>query len=311
MVKIVAAGSNEFVVGFQLAGIRDIVELGGNYFNELKEALTKGNFTILTSSYISMIFLTTLLSVFAGIILTLFFLLIGISTASPFIYLVDFSEANILLRLLKVIWLIPVIPLITFLTIYFYPSMERDSLERNIDYELPFATIQMSAIAGADIEPSNIFRIITLSKEYPYIRNEAKKLMNQINLYGYDLVTALRNIAIASPSRSWADLINGISTTIRSGGDLARYLNKKSETLLFEYKLKREKATKSAETFMDIYISVVIAAPMLMMLLLIMINISGIGINITIPALTIIVISIVGLINIIFLVFLHLSQRKI
>ena len=36
MVKIAVAGSNEFVVGFQLAGIRDIVELNGNYFNELK-----------------------------------------------------------------------------------------------------------------------------------------------------------------------------------------------------------------------------------------------------------------------------------
>jgi V/A-type H+-transporting ATPase subunit F len=36
MVKIAVAGSNEFVVGFQLAGIRDIIELKGNYFNELK-----------------------------------------------------------------------------------------------------------------------------------------------------------------------------------------------------------------------------------------------------------------------------------
>ncbi|MBI2658233.1 V-type ATP synthase subunit F [Candidatus Woesearchaeota archaeon] len=36
MVKIAVAGSNEFVVGFQLAGIRDILELKGDYFNELK-----------------------------------------------------------------------------------------------------------------------------------------------------------------------------------------------------------------------------------------------------------------------------------
>ncbi len=36
MVKIVAAGSNEFVVGFQLAGIGDIRELGGNYCYEIR-----------------------------------------------------------------------------------------------------------------------------------------------------------------------------------------------------------------------------------------------------------------------------------
>ena len=36
MVKIAVAGPSEFVVGFQLAGIMDIVEVNGNHFNELK-----------------------------------------------------------------------------------------------------------------------------------------------------------------------------------------------------------------------------------------------------------------------------------
>ena len=36
MVKIAVVGSNEFVVGFQLAGIKDVIEVTGNYFNELK-----------------------------------------------------------------------------------------------------------------------------------------------------------------------------------------------------------------------------------------------------------------------------------
>lgn len=286
-----------------------MVEKGG--FKGLKRTLRKGNFMILTKSYVAMMFFTTFISVFLGLMLAVFFFFISLSTISPFVFLVDFSEVSILIRILQVIWLIPVVPLLTFLAFYFYPSAEKTSLQQKIDYEIPFATIQMSAIAGSDIEPSNIFRIIALSKEYPNIRNEAKKLMNQINLYGYDLITALKNIAVASPSKAWADLLNGISTAIRSGGDLSKYLNKKAESLLFDYKLKREKAIKSAETFMDIYISVVIAAPMLMMLLLIMINISGIGFNMPLSVLTIIIISIVAVINFVFLVFLHLSQKKI
>ncbi len=36
MVKIAVAGQSEFVVGFQLAGIRDSVELSQKPFNELK-----------------------------------------------------------------------------------------------------------------------------------------------------------------------------------------------------------------------------------------------------------------------------------
>ena len=36
MVKIAVAGGSEFILGFQLAGIRDVIELGINPFNELK-----------------------------------------------------------------------------------------------------------------------------------------------------------------------------------------------------------------------------------------------------------------------------------
>lgn len=36
MVKIAVAGGSEFIVGFQLAGIKDTIEVTGNYFNELK-----------------------------------------------------------------------------------------------------------------------------------------------------------------------------------------------------------------------------------------------------------------------------------
>ncbi|MEM3122417.1 MAG: type II secretion system F family protein, partial [Candidatus Pacearchaeota archaeon] len=286
-----------------------LIEKG--YFKSLSENLKKGNFTLLSKSYVSVIFFTTMLAGIIGIMLAVFFMFIGISFEKPFIYFVDFSEKEPILRLLKVIWFIPLTPIITFLILYFYPSAEKASLKSAIDYEIPFVTIQMSAIAGADIEPSNIFRIIALSKEYPNIKNEAKKLMNQINLYGYDLTTALKNVAMISPSKNWAELLNGIATTLRSGGNLSKYLDKKAESLLFQYRINREKATKSAETFMDIYIRVVIAAPMMMMLVLIMLSISNIGLGISISVLSIIIISIVALINIVFLMFLHASQKKI
>ncbi|MEK6946738.1 MAG: V-type ATP synthase subunit F [Nanoarchaeota archaeon] len=36
MVKIAAVGGSEFIVGFQLAGIRDTIGLNGNSYSELK-----------------------------------------------------------------------------------------------------------------------------------------------------------------------------------------------------------------------------------------------------------------------------------
>jgi hypothetical protein len=59
---------------------------------------------------------------------------------------------------------------------------------------------------------------------------------------------------------------------------------------------------------MDIYISVVIAAPMILMLLLVMISVSGIQTGFTTNELTIITILSVSLINIVFLGFLQAKQ---
>ncbi|MEM4625226.1 MAG: type II secretion system F family protein [Candidatus Pacearchaeota archaeon] len=276
------------------------------YFYSLGSSLKKANFSILLSSYVSVLLFSTFLSFLVGVILFVFFTFFYISPDLPFILI----QPHPLKAMIFSVWLIFIIPILTFLSVYFYPIAEQSSIQSNIDNELPFVTLQMSAIASSDISPSDIFKIIALSKEYPYIRKEAKKLMNQVNLYGYDIVTALKNVASSSPSKNWADLLNGMSNIIRSGGDLSKYLHKRSETFLFEYRINREKATRSAETFMDIYISVVIAAPMLMLLLLIMINISNLGISIPMYLISLIVVVIVALINIIFLIFLHIKKSK-
>lgn len=47
MVKLAAAGSNEFAVGFRLAGIRDAFEIGKNTFDELKDLKSKRDFGII------------------------------------------------------------------------------------------------------------------------------------------------------------------------------------------------------------------------------------------------------------------------
>jgi hypothetical protein len=61
---------------------------------------------------------------------------------------------------------------------------------------------------------------------------------------------------------------------------------------------------------MDIYISVVIAAPMILMLLLMMMKISGLGISLSTAMISFLVAGGVGMINVLFLVFLQVKQQS-
>lgn len=273
----------------------------------LEKDLIKSNLGYTPITYISILILTTIISAVVAFFIFVFFLFFNIGPDLP---IVTKATEELGTRLLKVFWIIFVVPLGTFLFMYIYPSLERKSTENKINQELPFATIHMAAISGSLIEPIKVFSIISSTKEYPNLEREFNKLLNEINVYGYDIVTALKDLALNSPSTKLAELFNGLATTITSGGDLYDFFEKRSQSLLFEYRLDKEKRTKTAETFMDIYISVVIAAPMILMLLLMMMKISGLGVALSTSTITLLVVGGVSLINVFFLIFLQLKQPE-
>ena len=274
-------------------------------FSELYKSLKKANIEILFESYIAMMLLTTLIGFVVSVFATVFLFFFDISFAAPFI---SASNTPFFTRTLKIIWIPFVFTMITFFAVYIYPFTERRSIREKINQELPFAVIHMSAISGSGIEPSEIFKIIGLGEEYPTLRKEITKILNQINLYGYDLVTALNNASKSAPSESLAELFIGLATTITSGANLQEFFEKRAETLLLGYRLAREKYTKLIETFLDIYISVVIAAPMVFLLLLVLMSISGIQVGFTSAQLSLLSVFGIALLNFVFIILLQMKQ---
>ncbi len=309
-------GQDEVYFEFQAA--RGYLKLANKYFLGLADkfvnqgkfkwlyySLKRANIDILFESYIAMIFFTTSLSIIGGVFIFAFLMFFNIGITFPFISIYDGSYLS---RFVRVFWVVFAVPVLTYFIVYFYPSTERSTLETKVNQELPFAVIHMSAVSGSGIAPTGIFKIIGMNKEYPYLRKEIRKVLNQINLYGYDLVTALNNAAKTVPSTKLSDLFSGLSTTITAGANLQSFFTKRAETLLLEYRLERENYTKLIETFLDIYISIVIAAPMVFLLLMIMISISGISVGFSTPQLTFISIFGIAILNMLFLFFLQIKQ---
>jgi len=274
-------------------------------FSDLGREIRKANLNILVETYVATIIFSSVFSFIIGFFIFIFLLFFEINLVWPMIHV---FSGNFLERLIWIIWIPIIAPLAVFVMLYMYPSAERKSLAKHIDQEMPFAVIHMSSISGSGIEPSKIFQIIGMGKEYPYLRREIKKIINQINIYGYDLVTSLTNVAKSTPSEKLSELLSGLATTIQSGGELSDFFHQRAESLLTTYRLDREKYTKVAETFMDIYISVVIATPMILILLLIMIGVSGIQLGFSPVQMSLMIILLVAVVNVVFLGVLHVKQ---
>lgn len=272
---------------------RKISDSISNQFADLGRDLKQSNSRYMLSSYLSM----AIMSVF---LVTIFGLLI-------FTGLIAFNLSN-----WKWVFLPVGLAGVVMAIFYMYPSSVASSTQKKISQELPFASIHMSAIASSNIEPSKILKIIAGSPEYPNVAKELRKVIAQVDVYGYDLVVSLKNVAKRTSNKDLAELFSGLATNISTGGGLKNYLEKKSESFLNNYRLERKKYTDLAGTFMDVYISILIAAPLIMMMMFIVMNVAGLGMaGLSMNMLMILSICGIVLVNIIFIVVLSIKQPKV
>jgi len=232
--------------------------------NDLGIALKKANMPYLLNSYISMAILGMLLSLMIGII-------------GAFILAFLYPGNMIIITIIRNIFISLALPVLVGLAFFAYPSSQASSIQSKINNELPFVAMHMSAIAGSGVEPTRVFSIIATSKDYPVTSIEIRKLINQINFYGHDLITALKETAKSTSSKNLANLLSGMATTIASGGDLRFYLDKSASNTLLDYKLSRERYVEVSSTYADIYTGLLIAAPLIFMLILSIIGSMNIG----------------------------------
>jgi len=262
-------------------------------FENVNKDLKKANIKFLLASYLSMAMMSISIAFLAGVLI--FGVLMAISITNWIFIVLPFGLAGA-----------------TMAIFYVYPSSQASSVEKNISYELPFATIHMAAIAGSNISPIKIFEILIKTKEYKNLAAEIKKVLTQVNIYGYDLVTSLKNVAKRTSNKRLAELFSGLATNISSGGALKNYLDKKSENFLVDYRLERQKYSALAGTFMDVYISILIAAPLVLMMLFIIMNVSGLGMGgLGIQTLMFLSIGAIIITNIIFIIVLNIKQPKV
>ena len=196
---------------------------------------------------------------------------------------------------------------------YYYPKIVVDSRRREIKEDMPFAIIHMAAVAGSGAKLVDIFGMLLHGKEYKALSGEIKRIMNYVHLFGYNLTTELKSVAETTPSDEFKELLNGMISSIESGGSIKNFLKSKAEDTLIRYRLERKKYVETLGTYTDIYTAILIAAPLLFVIVLVLISIVGsklggleigfiekIGTFVVVPAL-----------NIGFIIFMNIVQPEI
>ncbi|MBN2367485.1 type II secretion system F family protein [Candidatus Woesearchaeota archaeon] len=275
------------------------IEKYPEFFRKIYTSVRYANMKVLANTYINIIFFLTLVSGMLSIpIFTVFFALQGGPPG---------------MIMLKTIGAVIFVANFVFWMGVYYPSMKAKSRRRSINTNLPFAIDHMSSVISSGVSPATMFNLISNSREYGEISIEIEKVVNYTEFFGYDILTALKAVALTTPSSQFKEFIDGFVSTIETGGDLKNFLSQKSGEALLNYRLERQKYVESLSTYSDIYTGVLIAAPLFFVTALSLVSvlggtIGGMSVNSIITLGTYLVIP--GM-NILFLVFLELNQPEI
>jgi flagellar protein FlaJ len=202
---------------------------------------------------------------------------------------------------------------LTLIGFYAYPIYRADSLKRGLEDGLPFTAGYMAILAGADVPPDHIFRSLAQVGTPLVVSDEARTIVRDVELFGFDIISALESASSRTPSTRFKGLLEGFIATVHSGGSLAKYLTDKSRQFM---RLKRIALNQLSDTFgvlAEFYVTVLIAGPLILVIMLsVMAMLGGGGSGLLNPRLLLYLLTYLGipLGSLVFLIILDIFSPR-
>jgi flagellar protein FlaJ len=105
----------------------------------------------------------------------------------------------------------------------------------------------------------------------------AKDIVGNVDLFGSDIISALEEASKRAPSDRYREMLEGLISTVHSGGNLATYLRQKSTQYM---KLKRISLKKFSDTLSmlsEFYVAVLLTGPLMLVIMLTVMTMLGGG----------------------------------
>ncbi len=158
--------------------------------------------------------------------------------------------------------------LVLFLLFIRYPRVKGWERKGKIDGHLPYAIAWMSFMATTGVIPYQIFRKLAEREEFfGEISQEAKLVVRDVELLGFDFVSALHNLASATPSTNLRTFVQGATTNALSGGEMGTYFISKAKEGMEENRKKFTEFIATLGLISEVYIIGLVAAPLLIIVM--------------------------------------------
>ena len=187
--------------------------------SNIKGNLERARVKIYPETYVSLMFFVATLTIPVSVVSTIILLFYGFM---PLLFLVPF----------------PLYVIVGFIVL---PMSKASDRATGLEREMPFAAAYISVMSSGGIAPYTSFKRLSEVELMPAMRNEARDIIKDVEIFGIDPLTALESSAKKNPLDIFKDFLSGYSSTVIIGGDIGHYLERKAEDI-FKTRAMRVKA---------------------------------------------------------------------
>jgi len=185
---------------------------------------------------------------------------------------------------------------LTIICFYIYPIYRADTIKRNLDDSMSFATGYLAILAGAGVPPNCMFRSLSKIPQNLAVIDESRIIVRDMELFGADTITALENASKRTPSEKFRELLEGFVATIHSGGNLMSYLMNRSRQNMKYKHIALRKFSDTLGVLSEFYVTLLVAGPLIFVVMLaVMAMIGGGGLGILDPTLLLMLLTYIGI----------------
>ena len=270
------------------------------FFRDLDLNLQRSGLRINFKAYVSLTILVTILTSFVALILSPCLLTFVLNV--PFFSVVLFSVGGSLFA-----------AAFSIIGFYVYPIYRADKLRRELEDELSFTTGYTAILASAGVSPEKIFYSLSNLSVPLAVSAEAKNVVRDVNLFGLDIISALEKTSRRTPSEQFREMLEGLISTIHSGGDLAAYLLEKSRQYMKLKRISLQRFSDTLSILSEFYVALLVTGPLLFVIMLaVMAMLGGGGLGMLGPDFLLSMITYLGipLGSIVFLIILDATSPR-
>lgn len=158
------------------------------------------------------------------------------------------------------------------------PSIRADARERQIEAGMPRMVAFVYALSRGGMAFPDVMR--ALSRNRGVFGTSAEEMgvgVQNIDLFGQDLVTAVRDLSRRTPSEQFQKFAENLSSVLQSGQDLSRFLRDEYERFREAAEDQQREILDLLATAAEVYVTVVVAGMLFLLTILLVIGLTSGG----------------------------------